>query len=176
MEQKKNTVFGTSLRKDESIGEAAKSNTGPGSYEFMKCYDHHSEYAKREGNKFACAPRQSMALKTPSPGAVYNLGSAYYRGPEKKQGLGFAVSQRKPLYGGCASADADMFMPQSERGPAITFAGKPKQPQLALSTPGAVYDVHKKVDFRTGPSYSFGKGKGDRFKSIGFLPEGENCW
>jgi hypothetical protein len=69
----KNVLFGTSLRKPLSDG--GKSSTGPGSYDFIKCYDHSSEYSKSHGNKFACAPRQSMAIKTPSPGAVYNIVS-----------------------------------------------------------------------------------------------------
>ena len=32
----------------------------------------------------------------------------------------------------------------------------------------------KKIDFRTGPSFSFGKGKGSRFKELGYLPEPDN--
>ena len=31
--------------------------------------------------------------------------------------------------------------------------------------------MQKKVDFRTGPSFSFGQGKGKRFKKTGYLPE-----
>jgi hypothetical protein len=168
----RNVLFGTSLRKDDS--EAAKSSTGPGSYDFMKCYDHHSEFAKKQGNKFSLAARQSMAVKTPSPGAVYNLGNCYWNGPDKSNPIGFSVSTRKSLYGGSTTADADMFMPKTEIGISVTMAGRPKPPTLTTKTPGAVYDVHRKVDFRTGPSYSFGKGKGSRFKELGYLPEPEN--
>ena len=35
---------------------------------------------------------------------------------------------------------------------------------------GAVYDL-RKFGFKTGPAFSFGKGKGDRFKEVGFLPD-----
>lgn len=169
----RNVLFGTSLRKP--LNEAGtKSSTGPGSYEFMPCYDHCSGYKKLYGNKFAQAPRQSMAVKTPSPGAVYDLGQAYYRGPEKKKGLGFANSTRGELYGKSTSTDADLYMPKTDYGYGITMAGRPKQKTLNHSTPGAVYDVHKVVNFQTGPSFSFGKGKGNRFSNFGYLPEPDN--
>lgn len=168
-----NVLFGTSVRKAMNE-EGMKSSTGPGSYDFMKCYDHHSEYAKSNGNKFSLAARQSMAVKTPSPGAVYNVGKCYWNGPDKGEAIGFSVSTRKSLYGGSTTADADMFIPKSEKGIAVTMAGRPKTPQLTTTTPGAVYDVHKKIDFRTGPSFSFGKGKGSRFKELGYLPEPDN--
>lgn len=166
----KNTFFGTGLR--PPLNEAGtKSSTGPGSYDFTKCYDYCSEYKKLYGNKFAQAPRQSMAMKTPSPGAVYNLGSTYYTGPERKSAIGFANSQRGELYGGSTTANADCFIPKPDYGYGITMAGRPKKKHLDHSTPGAVYDVHSKVNFKTGPSFSFGKGKGNRFSKFGFLPE-----
>jgi hypothetical protein len=170
----RSVAFGYSLRKgmDEENPDNKKRSTGPGSYEYSGCFDHISEYVHKEANRFACAPRQSMAVKTPSPGAVYNIEKKYYLGPEKSMGIGFANASRVPLYGQSASANADMFIPKPETGSAITIAGKPKPAKfLQTPTPGAIYDVHKRVDFRTGPSYSFGKGKGDRFRAVGFLPE-----
>lgn len=144
MTSSRSTVFGYALRKgmDEENPDNKKRSTGPGSYEFAGCFDHLSEYAKKEANRFPCAPRQSMAMKTPSPGAVYNIEKKYYMGPEKSMGIGFANSNRGALYGASTSANADMFVPKPETGPAITIAGRPKQKFLTAGTPGAVYDVH----------------------------------
>lgn len=174
MTMTRSVKFGYSLRKgmDEENPDTKKRSTGPGSYQFSGCYDHLSEYARREANRFPCAARQSMAVKTPSPGAVYDIEKQYYRGPEKSMGISFPNSSRNDLFNGSISANADMFIPKPNYGHAITMAAKPKPKVLNTSTsPGPVYDVHKKVDFRTGPSYSFGRGRGDRFKAVGFLPE-----
>lgn len=163
-------VFGTANRKP--LNEAgSKSSTGPGSYDFTKCYDHNSEYGSTWAGRFSVAARESMAVKTPSPGAVYKLGKCYWNGPDRSQPIGFPCSTRKPLYEGSSCADADMFMPKSDTGNGITMAGRPKAKKLEQPTPGAVYDVHKYVNFKTGPAFSFGKGKGSRFKQIDFLPE-----
>ena len=145
MTMTRSTKFGFSLRKgmDDENPDNKKRSTGPGSYQFGACYDHLSEYSKKEANRFACAARQSMAVKTPSPGAVYNIEKKYYTGPEKHDGIGFAVSNRQDLFGKSASANADMFIPKPEYGPAITIAGKPKPKVLNTETsPGPVYDVH----------------------------------
>mmetsp|Transcript_25692 Transcript_25692/g.51489 ORF Transcript_25692/g.51489 Transcript_25692/m.51489 type:complete len:235 (+) Transcript_25692:41-745(+) len=169
----KSVVFGSSLRKgmDEENPDAKKRSTGPGSYDYSGCFDHLSEYAHKNGNRFGQAPRQSMAMKTPSPGAVYNIESQFWNGPDKHNGIGFSNSTRQSLYGTSLGANADMFFPKPESGPAITIAKRLKTKSLGSSSPGAVYDVHKKVDFRTGPAFSFGKGRGSRFQQIGFLPE-----
>jgi hypothetical protein len=70
--------FGNSLRTgmDDENPDAKKRSTGPGSYEFANCYDHLSEYQSTHANRFALAPRQSMAMKTPSPGAVFKTLSS----------------------------------------------------------------------------------------------------
>jgi len=49
-------------------GDAKKRNNGPGSYDVMRSYDYNSEYVSRKGFRFGGAPRQSLAMKTPSPG------------------------------------------------------------------------------------------------------------
>ena len=40
----KSVIFGSSLRINEDVKRGAGSSTGPGSYDFSKCYDHNSEY------------------------------------------------------------------------------------------------------------------------------------
>jgi hypothetical protein len=144
----RSVAFGYSLRKgmDEENPDNKKRSTGPGSYEFAGCFDHLSEYAHKEANRFACAPRQSMAVKTPSPGAVYNIEKKYYLGPEKSMGIGFANASRAPMNGKSVTANADMFIPKPETGSAITIAGRPKVAKfLQTPTPGAIYDVHVRL-------------------------------
>lgn len=165
-------IFPSSVRKGmDADNPAAKSSTGPGSYDPERAYDHISEYISRKGNKFGAAPRESLAMKTPSPGAVYQIEKCYYMGPEKHKGISFNCDQRPPLYGSGGGNQADVNNPPLPKGPAITIAGRLKHKDLLSSSPGAIYNVHKVVNFQTGPSFSFGKGKGNRFKQIGFLPE-----
>lgn len=146
MTMSRSVMFGYSLRPGmdaENPDVKKRTSTGPGSYDFARCFDHISEYSKKDGNRFACSARQSMALKTPSPGAVYNIEKKYYMGPEKGDGIGFANSTRMSLYGNSETANADMFIPKPETGPAITIAGRPKPTRfLNVGTPGAIYDVH----------------------------------
>jgi len=78
LQPSKSIIFGNSLRAgmDDENPDAKKRSTGPGSYEFANCYDHLSEYQSTHANRFALAPRQSMAMKTPSPGAVFKTLSS----------------------------------------------------------------------------------------------------
>eukprot|EP01036_Dinobryon_divergens_P032612 gene32612-42232_t len=167
----KSVIFGSSLRVDEN-SKGSGSSAGPGSYDFTKCFDHISEYSVKQGNRFSCAPRNSMVIKTPSPGAVYNIEKCYWNGPDKNDGIGFSTAPRDSRNSGSNSADADMYLPKYDTGQGITIATRfNTNKKFAYATPGAIYDVHKKFDFRTGPSYTFGKGKGSRFKEVGFLPD-----
>ena len=106
-----------------------------------------------------------MAIKTPSPGAVYNTEGLFSSGSNKTIPISFNCDSRKPLSNECASANADMLWPKLPKGPSITIAGKLNKKSRFGGTPGAIYDVHKKMDFRTGPSFSFGRSKAARFKS-----------
>jgi len=157
----KSAVFGSSLRKgmDEENPDAKKRSTGPGSYDVAGSYDHNSEYAKKDGNRFGQAPRESMAMKTPSPGAVYNIEHQFYNGPEKANGIGFGTGARGELHGSALGSNADMYVAKGETGPAVTIAKKLQTKELGADTPGAIYDVHEKKNFQTGPSFSFGHGK-----------------
>lgn len=136
-------VFGSSLREGLSDNPDAKTRTnGPGSYDLSNCYDHLSEYGKKEATRFSNAARQSMAMKTPSPGAVYNIEKVYYNGPDKGQGIGFGNSTRQGLFGASASANADLFIPKYETGNAVTIAKRFKRKDTNSASPGPVYDVH----------------------------------
>jgi len=168
----RDVIFSSSVRQgmDAENPDAKKRSTGPGSYNPGNCYDHISEYIARKGNRFGAAPRESMAMKTPSPGAIYQIEKCYYMGPEKNKGISFNCDNRPPLNaGGGCGANADVNCPPLPKGPSITIAGRWKEKNLSASGPGAVYDVHKVLNFKTGPSFSFGKGKGDRFKAVGML-------
>ena len=168
----RSVIFSGALRQgmaDENP-DAKKRSTGPGSYDTGHCYDFSSEYVLRKGNRFASATRESMAVKTPSPGAVYNIERQYWNGPDKQKAISFNCDNRKPLYEGTPT-DADMLWPQLSKGPSITIAKRIKHKEPGADGPGAIYEVHNKVNFKTGPSFSFGRGRGDRFASFGFLPE-----
>ena len=102
--------------------DAAKNATGPGSYDVTKGFDVHSEYVKHEANKFSVSQRQSMAIKTPSPGPVYNIEKTYFNGPDHGLKVGFNLDSRKPLYDGdMASANADPVYPKLPTGTGITI-------------------------------------------------------
>ena len=158
---------------DESQNPDSKKNsTGPGSYDVSQAFGFNSEYSSSRINKFGVAPRQSMAMKTPSPGAVYDITRQYWNGPDKSNGISFSTESRHPPGTTSAGANADMMWPKLKSGPKITMGARFKPRSLADSGPGAVYDVHKIVDFKTGPAFSFGMTKHpNRFKEVGFLPE-----
>jgi hypothetical protein len=140
----RSVIFSNSLRKgmDDENPDAKKRSTGPGSYEYGDCFNHCSEYVVHNANRFSQAPRQSMAMKTPSPGAVYNIESCYWNGPDKHNGIGFANSTRGALYGSSLGANADMFFAKPETGPSISIAKRLKVKEIGASSPGAIYDVH----------------------------------
>ena len=79
---------------NDENADIKKRSTGPGSYNPTHCYDRLSEYCVHKANRFADAPRQSMDMKTPSPGAVYNVDKCYWNGPEKFNGISFNKDQR----------------------------------------------------------------------------------
>lgn len=144
MTMSRSVLFGHSLRQgmDDENPDNKKRATGPGSYDVAHSYDHLSEYVTRKGNMFPCAPRQSMAVKTPSPGAVYNIEKKYWNGPEKNMGIGFPQSSRNDLFNRSAGADADLFYPKAGISKAVTIAGKRNHKDSLSCSPGPVYDVH----------------------------------
>lgn len=167
----KDIRFPTSTRKRMNDNE--QFATGPGSYDVADCYDFLSEYGTRRSSKFGVAARPTMDVKTPSPGAVYNVGKSYYMGPEKTLAIGFNCDQRRDPGSQSITAEADMFSPKSETGPSITIAKKFVVKNAASSNPGPIYDVLKHHNFMTGPKFSFGKNKAaNRFSAnTGFVED-----
>lgn len=149
MTSTRSVVFASSLRvgMDEENPDNKKRSTGPGSYDVAPCFDHISEYATKQAPRFSCAARQSMALKTPSPGAVYNIEKQYWNGPVKNEGIGFVNAPRQNLYGSSLGANADMYLPRSDTGRSITIAKRFKIKKSSDSTPGPIYDVHVSLNY-----------------------------
>ena len=165
----RSVTFSSSIRQGmaDANPDAKKRSTGPGSYDTGHCYDHVSEYNVKHAARFGAAARESMAVKTPSPGAVYNIEKVYWNGPDKGKQISFNCDQRKSLHEG-GNTDADMLWPSLSKGTSITIAKRIKYKNHAEGTPGCIYNIQEK---RSGPSFSFGKGRGNRFSSFGFLPE-----
>jgi len=150
--------------------DAAKNATGPGSYDVSKGFNVYSEYTNHGAGKFSVAQRQSMDMKTPSPGPVYNIEKCYSNGPDHGMPVGFNLDSRKPLYDGeAAGANADPVYPQLPKGTSVTigkrFTSKMKK------NPSPSYDPYKYMTFQTGPKYTFGAGKANRWGPVNFLPD-----
>jgi hypothetical protein len=164
--------FPTSTRK--SISDAEQFATGPGQYDVSNCFDHLSEVPTKRSSKFGIAARPSMDMKTPSPGAVYNVGKTYWNGPEKTLAIGFNCDTRKSPGAHSETAEADIFVPKAQTGPAITIAKRFEIKNAASTNPGPIYDVLKYNNFQTGPKFSFGMNRqANRFCACtGFTEEG----
>ncbi len=163
----RNVLFPGSIRTSlDENPDAKKRSTGPGSYDIAHAPNHLSDYTFKGGQRFATGARESMAVKTPSPGPVYTIDGCYSNGPTKTQQIGFNCDERKPLYNG-TGGDADMLWPQLSKGTAITIAKRLKRKEKGADTPGAVYNIRQ--NWQTGPKFSFGRGRGDRFSSFGIL-------
>lgn len=167
----KDIRFPTSTRKP--LSDAEQFATGPGQYDVSKCFDHLSEIPTKRSSKFGIAARPSMNMKTPSPGAVYNVGKTYWNGPEKTLAIGFNCDTRKSPGSHSETAEADMFVPKSQTGTAITISKKFDIKNAASTNPGPIYDVLKYNNFQTGPKFSFGMNKqANRFSACtGFVEE-----
>lgn len=157
----KSTVFGTSLRTPASKNE---STTGPGSYNVDRSYQSNSEYPFHSAPRFGAAARESMAMKTPSPGAVYDTTKIFKNGPDKNIKISFNCDQRRPLFNPAASANADMLWPTLPKGTAVTMGKRLKTKSKGDGTPGAIYEV---VNKSSAPAFSFGKSRASRFGSDG---------
>lgn len=137
----RSVVFSCSRRTGEDATSSNKTSTGPGSYDSSKI-DFSSEHVMTKANKFGAAARQSMALKTPSPGAVYNIENTYWNGPVKKMGIGFNCDSRPDLNSTNVS-NAEMMLIKPSAGPSITMGARFKPKRFTgVNTPGAIYDVH----------------------------------
>jgi len=61
-----------------------------------------------------------------------------------------------------------MLWPQLAKGPSITFGQRIKVKEKGSDTPGAVYSYDMKSN---APSFSFGRGKGNRFSTAAGIME-----
>jgi hypothetical protein len=159
-------VFGGALRgSNDDNPDAKKRSTGPGSYDIQHAPKFLSMYLNHNASRFATAARQSMDMKTPSPGAVYNIEKVYWNGPDTGKAISFNCDKRRPLYDG-EPTDADMVWPALPKKPGITMAKRIARKEKGSDTPGAHYKI---VEKWSGPSFSFGKGRGNRFTNISIL-------
>jgi hypothetical protein len=144
MTMTRSVLFGHSIRKgmDDENPDSKKRSTGPGSYDVEHSHDHLSEYISRKGNMFSCAARKGMDVKTPSPGAVYNIEKKYWNGVEKSGGTTFSQATRQNPFDRSIAKDAELFFPKPDMGPSITIAGKHSYKLVGCVSPGPVYDVH----------------------------------
>lgn len=110
-----------------------------------------------------------MAMKTPSPGAIYQIENQYWNGPNKSLGIGFNTDPRFPETKGQDSNTAG-YVPKYKTGKAITIGQRVKMIMPGSDTPGPIYNAHE-IKLHKPPAYSFGKNKGNRFKQAMFLPE-----
>jgi len=167
----KDIRFPTSTRKP--LNDHEQFATGPGSYDVGDCFDFLSEYKTKRVSKFGVAARPKMNMKTPSPGAVYNVGKTYWNGPEKTLEIAFNCDQRKDPGAQSCTSEADLFVPKSQTGTAITIAKRFNIKNNTSSNPGPIYDVLKYHNFQTGPKFSFGKNKlANRFSAnTGFVDD-----
>lgn len=134
--------FGTATRGEDSVTvEAKKRTNGPGSYEVLRSIDRLSDYHTRSAYRFGNASRESMVVKTPSPGAIYNIKNVYWNGPDDKIAIGFNCDRRKPLYTSTTSVNAEPVYPKLPQGPAISMGKKLKQKPKSSDVPGPIYDV-----------------------------------
>ena len=164
----KSVIFPSSVRFSPEGSRINGSSNGPGSYDVSKGYQFHSEYPMKRANRFATYPRQSMDMKTISPGAVYDTDKVYFNGPDKRLPITFKSDTRFPEMQSSIS-NTQLFIPKSETGPAITIAKRLNRVEVGHDSPGNIYNVNYQK--RRAPAYSFGKGKHIRFKPVAFLPE-----
>lgn len=152
----------------DGTGDASNSGNGPGSYVYGDCFNHLSEKTSHHAGRFPRSQRQSMAMRTPSPGAIYNLGNTYWNGPVKTLPVRFNRDQRPAMNQESLTANADMLWPSLPRTPSVTIASRiPRRLQMGAG-PGKIYDIKVRS---ASPSYSFGRGQTARFSPVNFLPE-----
>lgn len=159
------TQFGSSTRADwentwKNKKDTYNPNAGPGQ---NGAPDTRllSQNRRIKDIRFGTAPR-SIDHRTETPGPDYNLGAAYARGVESRIPISFSRDQRKPLSDNVKSRTDALYHPKLPKGKAITIAGRRKPNRFETEkSPGAIYDMAK-YDFRSGPSFSFGRSKAKR--------------
>ena len=164
-------MMGSSTRLDRARSSdnpppIVNPSAGPGTYEVDLSY----KQSRKEGysQKFNMAPRKGMALSSESPGPVYELGHAYKYGVDKRYPISFNKDKRRPISTfGTETRNADFLVVRKKRNnKGITIARRlddeDNELSLKSTVPGPIYSPQR--DFKTGPSFSFGRSKAKRFR------------
>ena len=138
----KDIRFPTSTRRP--LDSSEQFSTGPGQYDVMIS----AKYLNTARvSKFGISNRPNMVMKTPSPGLLNNLshsfvftrsmtinyvislfsmdvGAVYNVKLPRSVGIGFNCDKRKDPGANSVTAEADMYSPKPDYGPAITIAKK----------------------------------------------------
>eukprot|EP01041_Mallomonas_annulata_P000365 gene365-667_t len=110
--------------------------------------------------------KKEITSRPVSPGPIYKLDGVFWNGPDKGQSTTFPKDQRRPVRNESEGASVDYYNPKLRSGPSITIAQKlPRRDKdkERLQAVSFTYEVDKHLNFKTGPSYSFGKSRVRRF-------------
>lgn len=163
--EKRGVMFGSSTRSDwentwKNKKDTYNPNAGPGQ---NGTPDSRllSQNRRVKDVKFGTAPR-SIDHSNNNPGPDYNLGRAFKNGVDNRISIGFNKDMRKPLSDNLKSRTDAMYDPRLPKGKAITIAGRRRPNRFETErSPGAIYNMAK-YDFKSGPSFSFGRSKAKR--------------
>jgi hypothetical protein len=148
----------------DTLPNSSGPEVGPGKYNIEYSLDVSSEHMVHNAPKFGSDVRQSLELKTPSPGAVYDTEGLNRFGRDKTIKISFNCDDRPPLHYPICTKNVDFFTPSLPKGRQASFGRRLPEAKKGVDTPGAIYDGYKKVGFRTGPSFSFGASTSSRFE------------
>jgi len=155
--------FGNSTRSDWESTRVNKRdiynpNAGPASYTIKDEAKLLSTMRNIRGGPIGQAKREGMGMKTIGPGPAYDISGVYRNGPESgKLKIGFNKDKRKPLHSGSGVDALYVLKFPKSVGVKISPLKTGKSFSIKSSTPGPIYDVGKNYNFKTGPSFSFGK-------------------
>lgn len=161
------TPFGSSTRTDwegtvKNKRDGVNPYAGPGNYNTNN-FTVLSTCRAAPNNKFGFSAR-AASYETSSPGPTYDIAGIYRNGTDRRVGVGFNKDDRKPML--YQATDATYY-PKLAKAPSVKIGTKLKTGSAwgssTARSPGPIYNVGK-YDFRTGPRFSFGGSKSDRFK------------
>ena len=155
--------FGNSTRSDWESTRVNKRdiynpNAGPASYTIKDEAKLLSTMRNIRGGPIGHAARQGMGMKTIGPGPAYDISGQYRMGPDcGKIKISFNKDKRKPLHSGSGVDAIYVLKFPKSTGVKISPLKSGKSFSIKSTTPGPIYDVNKNFNFKTGPSFSFGK-------------------
>ena len=117
---------------------------------------------------FGQSVRQPLGPKTPSPGSIYNLEGLFRNGRDKTIPISFPTDVRKPVINETSGASVDLLFPEIRSSSPKQSIGKRINRKDAFKAKvnalAYTYEVEKYRNFKTGPSFTFGKSRVPRFK------------